>query len=63
MEYLVKDLIEHLINKRNQELKNIEVYKQDDITEVILVASGKIMELDNIIHNLNEMLKYETHTR
>lgn len=59
MEYLIKNLIEHLIDKRNQEIMNIEKYNQYEVHDLILITSGKIMELDNIIKNLNEMLKYE----
>ena len=59
MEYLVKNLIDQLINKRNQEIKNIEKYKQHDVNDLILIASGKIMELDSIIQKLKEMLNYE----
>jgi len=63
MEYLIKNLIEHLINKRNQEIKNIKKYKQNDVPDLILITSGKIMELDNIIQNLNEMVNYNTLTK
>jgi len=63
MEYLIKNLIEHLINKRNQEINNIKKYKQNDVPDLILITSGKIMELDNIIQNLNEMVNYNTLTK
>ncbi|MCX6238477.1 MAG: hypothetical protein NTY07_13120 [Bacteroidia bacterium] len=63
MEYLVKNLIEHLINKRNQEVKNIEKYKQNEVQDLILITSGRIMELDNIIKSLNEMLNYNMLTK
>ena len=63
MEYLIKNLIEHLINKRNQEIKNIEKYNQNDVPDLILITSGKIMELDNIIKNLNEMVNYNALTK
>ena len=63
MEYLIKNLIEHLINKRNQEIKNIEKYNQNDVPDLILITSGKIMELDNIIQNLNEMVNYNALTK
>lgn len=59
MEYLILNLIEHLTNRRNQEIINIEKFKQNDAKDLILITSGKIMELDNIIQNLNEMLNYE----
>jgi hypothetical protein len=63
MEYLIKNLIEHLINKRNQEIENIEKYKQNEVQDLILITSGKIMELDNIIQNLNEMVNYNMLTK
>jgi len=63
MEYLIKNLIEHLINKRNEEINNIKKYKQNDVPDLILITSGKIMELDNIIQNLNEMVNYNTLTK
>ena len=63
MEYLIKNLIEHLINKRNEEIKNIKKYKQNDVPDLILITSGKIMELDNIIQNLNEMVNYNALTK
>jgi len=63
MEYLIKNLIEHLINKRNQEINNIEKYKQNEVQDLILITSGKIMELDNIIQNLNEMVNYNMLTK
>ena len=62
MEYLIKNLIEHLINKKKEEIENIEKYKQYEVQDLILVSSGKIMELDNIIQNLREMLIYHTYT-
>ena len=63
MEYLIKNLIEHLINKRNQEIKNVEKYKQNEAPDLILITSGKIMEMDNIIQSLKEMLNYNTLTK
>jgi hypothetical protein len=63
MEHLIQNLIEHLINKRNQEIKNIEKYEQNDIPDLILITSGKIMELDNIIQTLNKMLDYNMLTK
>ena len=63
MEYLIKNLIEHLINRRNEEIENIEKYKQYDVQDLVLICSGKIMELDNVIQNLREMLIYHKHTK
>jgi hypothetical protein len=60
MEHLIINLIDHLKIRRIQEVKNIDKYKLNDVKDLILITSGKIMELDNIIQNLNEMLKYNT---
>lgn len=63
MEYLIKNLIEYLVNKKKQEIENIEKYKQYDVQDLILISAGKIIELDNVIQNLNEMLNYNTLTK
>jgi hypothetical protein len=63
MEYLIKNLIESLVEKRNKELENIEKYKPEDMKDLILISSGKVMELDNVIQSLNEMLKYDKLTK
>ena len=63
MEHLILNLIEHLANRKNKELENIEKYKHNDVKDLILITSGKIMELDNIIQNLNEMLNYNNHIK
>jgi len=58
MEHLIKNLIENLINKRNQEIKNIETYAKNDVKDLVLITTGKIIEMDKIIKILNEMLNY-----
>lgn len=63
MEHLIENLIERLVIKRNKELENIGKYKSEDFSDIILIASGKIMELDTVIQNLREILKYEKFTK
>ena len=58
MEHLIKNLIENLINKRNREIKNIEIYAKNDVKDLVLITTGKIIEMDKIIKILNEMLNY-----
>lgn len=58
MEYLIKDLIERLSEKRNKELRFIEQYKNLNVKGPIFLASGKIIEIDNLINELEQMLKY-----
>ena len=63
MEQLIEDLIEHLMDSKKQELKNIEYLKhsdnkQSDIKDLMLITSGNILEMESIIHKLREMLCY-----
>jgi len=63
MEQLIEDLIEHLMDSKKQELKNIEYLKhsdnkQSDIKDLMLITSGKILEMESIIRKLREMLCY-----
>ncbi len=60
MEYLIRDLIEKLTEKRSKELKFIEQYKNINIKGPIFLSSGKIIEIDNLIKELEEMLKYNS---
>jgi hypothetical protein len=63
MEHLIKNLIEQLINKRELEFNYIENYKNDELNDLILISTGKIIELDNVIHKLNELLDYNMLTK
>jgi hypothetical protein len=63
MEHLVLNLIGQLVNRKIKEIENIKKYKQNDVKDLILISAGKIMELDNIIQNLNEMLNYNEHIK
>jgi hypothetical protein len=58
MEHLIENLIDHLIDKRKIEIGNIEKYEQNDVKDLILITSGKIVELDSIIQELNDLLGY-----
>jgi hypothetical protein len=60
MEYLIKDLIEKLSEKKRRELDTIEQYKKTDVKGPILISSGKIIELDYLIKDLEEMLQYHS---
>ena len=64
MDQLIEDLIEHLLDSKKQELKNIEYLKhsdnkQSDIKDLMLIISGKILELENIIQKLREIPFYQ----
>jgi hypothetical protein len=63
MEYLIKDLIEKLSEKKRRELNTIEKYKKTDFKGPILISSGKIIELDYLIKDLEEMLQYHSRAK
>jgi hypothetical protein len=60
MEYLIKDLIEKLFEKEKEELAFIEHYKDTGSQGPILLKSGKIIEIENLIKDLEEMLQYHS---
>jgi hypothetical protein len=60
MEYLIKDLIEKLSEKKRKELSFIEHYSDVGAQGPILLKSGKIIEIDNLIKELEDMLQYHS---
>jgi aspartyl/asparaginyl-tRNA synthetase len=60
MESLIKDLIEKLSENKRKELDFIEQYKKNDVKSPILIATGKIIELDDLIKELEDMLQYNS---
>jgi hypothetical protein len=60
MEFLIKDLIEKLSENKRKELDFIEQYKKNDVKDPILIATGKIIELDDLIKELEDMLQYNS---
>jgi L-serine deaminase len=60
MEYLIKDLIVKLSDRKKVEMNIIETYKKEKLKDLILISSGKIIELDHLISDLKEMLKYNS---
>lgn len=63
MEHLIIDLKENLIKKRKNEVVKIEELSKEGFTELILICSGKIFELDSIIKTLDEMIIYIEKTK
>jgi hypothetical protein len=60
MEYLIKDLIEKLSEKRKKEFMFIERYKNHNVKGSVFLASGKIIEIDELIKDLEAMLQYNS---
>ncbi|MFN8257465.1 MAG: hypothetical protein U0W24_17350 [Bacteroidales bacterium] len=61
MENLILNMIENLTKRKNFEIHQIEEFKQKKLHDLILITSGKIMELENIIQNLSELIEYNAH--
>jgi hypothetical protein len=57
MELLIKNLIERLSNRKRSEMAWFEKYKREDLRDLMLISSGKIMEIDHIISELKGLIK------
>ncbi len=53
----MKDLMEKLSNRKKRELACFIKYKEEEIKDLILISSGKLMELDYMISELKAMMK------
>jgi hypothetical protein len=56
MEYLIKDLIRKLTVKKISEFSRIQKHKENK--ELMLVSSGRILEIENLIKDLQDMIIY-----
>ena len=63
MELLVRDLKEKLLNRRTKEYERMQQYNKDDINELMLISSGRIIEIDFLLHSINEMITYYEHSK
>ena len=60
MIHLVRDLLEKLERRKKTEMARIQKHKDD--REILLVSSGKVLEIENFIKDLEEMLIYYNKT-
>jgi hypothetical protein len=63
MELLVKDLKGKLLNRRKNEYERMQQYNKDNINELMLISSGRIIEIDFLLHSINEMITYYEHSK
>jgi len=63
MEHLIVDLIVKLSERRKAETDKVLKYDTQTDRELILLASGKIYELDEVIGFLENMLQYHQRTK
>ncbi|MDP2887371.1 MAG: hypothetical protein Q8P34_00195 [Bacteroidota bacterium] len=59
MEHLIKDLMEQLSNRKKNEMAWFEKYKNEELRDLMMVSSGKIMEMDHVIREMKQMIKYK----
>ena len=63
MELLVRDLKEKLLNRRTKEYERMQQYNKDNINDLMLISSGRIIEIDFLINSMNEMITYYEHSK
>jgi len=60
MELLVRDLKEKLLIRRKKEYERMQQFIDDNINELRLISSGRIIEIDFQISSIDEMItQYE----
>jgi len=63
MEHLICDLKEKLFERRKKEEEKILRYNTETDREQILLASGKIFELNEVLGFLENLLTYNNQTK
>jgi hypothetical protein len=63
MEHLIYDLKENLISRRDNEFNRIQKLDKTSDKAIILISSGKLVELDFIIKAIDELLIYNQQTK
>ena len=63
MKHLIIDLIQNLILRRKNEVKKIQEFEKETDKDLILISTGKILELDFLIKSLEEMISYSEKTK
>ena len=57
MDNLIKGLLVRLSNRKRNEMAWFEKYKGEDLRDLMLISSGKIMEIDYMIRELKSLAK------
>ncbi|MEA4935623.1 hypothetical protein SDC9_148032 [bioreactor metagenome] len=63
MELLIIDLKEKLLIRRKNEYEKMQQYSTNEAHELLLISSGKIIELDFIINSMSEMISYYEYSK
>lgn len=63
MELLVNNLKEKLLIRRKNEFERMQQYDKDNINELMLISSGRILEIDFLLDSMTEMITYYKHSK
>lgn len=63
MEYLIKYLMARLSERKSNEIILMGRYKKENMNDLILISSGKIMELDKMIRDLEDLVRYHSKSK
>jgi hypothetical protein len=63
MELLVNNLKEKLLVRRKNEFERMQQYDKDNINELMLISSGRILEIDFLLDSMTEMITYYEHSK
>jgi hypothetical protein len=63
MEHLVYDLKEKLIARREIEYSKVQKLDKETHKDLILITSGKFIELDFLISAINDLINYNNQTK
>ena len=58
MEKLVIELLDNLIQRKQIEINKISAFDKMNDHHLILISSGRVVELDFLIQRLNELVRY-----
>lgn len=60
MEQTIKALIESLSRRKTNEMAYYAKYKSENLHDLMLISSGKIIELEHLINELKVLIKYKS---
>lgn len=60
MDTLLKELIDRLAVRKKNEMAYFMRYQDEESKELLLISSGKMMELDYLIHELKALQKQKS---
>jgi nicotinamide riboside kinase len=63
MELLVRNLKEKLSTRIKKEYERMEQYNKNNSNDLMLISSGRIIEIDFLINSMNEMITYYEHSK